>query len=122
MLVITTLQRSVPPPPLIELLHWFTAVTGSVREEVVSVQAAVGSPAAPWHSWTVTVADPPVAVMVLTIVIWQISPRPPVLSTPLLHDVVAAIVAAGLAAAATGAVVSIATGASNERANSPRNA
>ena len=26
-----TLQRSVPPPPLIELLHWVTAVTGLLR-------------------------------------------------------------------------------------------
>jgi hypothetical protein len=42
-----TLQRSVPPPPLIEPLHWVTAVTGSVKEVVVVEQAASGSPAAP---------------------------------------------------------------------------
>jgi hypothetical protein len=79
---------------LIELLHWVTAVTGLVRVLVVVVQAAVGSPAAPWHSRTVTFADPPLAVIVLTTVTWQIRPLPPGLSTPLLHVVVVAIVAA----------------------------
>jgi hypothetical protein len=42
----------------------------------------------------VTLADPPLVVIVLTTVTSQISPRPPVLSTPLLHVVVGAIVAA----------------------------
>jgi len=42
----------------------------------------------------VTVADPPLTVIRLTTVTSQIRPRPPVLSTPLLHAVVAAIVAA----------------------------
>jgi hypothetical protein len=68
----------------------------------------------------VTVADPPVAVIVFTTVIWQIRPRPPVLSTPLLQAVVAAIVAAGLTDAATGAVVNIAAGARSDRAKTPR--
>src|ERR1035437_9695440 len=97
LVVTTTLHRLVPPPPLIESLHWVTAVTGLVRTVVLSVQAALGAPAAPWHSWTVTVADPPPAVIVLTTVTWQIRPSPPVLLTPLLHVVVAAMVVAAAA-------------------------
>ena len=54
LLVTVTLQRSVPPPPLIEPLHWVTAVTGSVRVLVVIVHVASGTPAEPWHSRTVT--------------------------------------------------------------------
>ncbi len=42
-----TLQRRVPPPPLIASLHWVTVVTGSVRTAVLVSQAACGSPAAP---------------------------------------------------------------------------
>jgi len=42
----------------------------------------------------VTPADPPLDVILLTTVISQIRPRPPVLSTPLLHVVAAAIVVA----------------------------
>jgi len=60
----------------------------------VLVQAAVGSPAAPWHSRTVTVADPPLGVITFATVTSQISPWPPALSRPLLHVVVAPIVAA----------------------------
>src|SRR4029077_18281055 len=92
--VTATLQRSVPPPPLVELLHWVTAVTGAVRLWVVVVQAACGAPAAPWHSRTVTVADPPPAVKWLTTVTWQIRPRPGVSSRPLLQVGVGAIAAA----------------------------
>src|SRR5450759_3123233 len=55
---------------------------------------SVGAPAEPKHSRTVTLADPPVAVIVLTTVTSQIRPRPGVSSTPLLHVVVGAIVAA----------------------------
>ncbi len=55
---------------------------------------AVGAPAAPWHSRIVTLADPPLWVIVLTTVTWQMRPRPGVSSTPLLHVVVAATVAA----------------------------
>jgi hypothetical protein len=44
---IWALQRSVPPPPLMESLHCVTAVTGVVRTFVVVVQAACGAPAAP---------------------------------------------------------------------------
>ncbi|MEJ7696052.1 MAG: hypothetical protein WKF78_05370 [Candidatus Limnocylindrales bacterium] len=102
LLVTWTLQRREPPPPLVDPLHWSTAVTGAGRTLVLVVQAASGSPAAPWHSRTVTVAEPPAWVIVLTIVTSQINPRPPVLSTPLLQVVVAAIVAA-----ATGGVVSV---------------
>jgi hypothetical protein len=69
-------------------------VTGSARRIVVLVQAAVGSPAAPWHSRTVTVADPPVGVITFATVTSQMRPWPPALSTPLLHVVVAPIVAA----------------------------
>ena len=69
-----TLHRSVPPPPLIEPLHWTTEVTGSVRIETSTVHAASGFPAGPWHSRTVTVADPPTAVIVLSIVTSQIKP------------------------------------------------
>jgi len=57
---------------------------------------ARGTPAAPWHSRTVTRAEPPLVVIVLTIVTWQIGPRPPVLSTPLLQVVVGPIVAAAV--------------------------
>ena len=45
--VTRTLQRRVPPPPLIESLHWVTAVTGEERDVVWVVQAASGTPAAP---------------------------------------------------------------------------
>ena len=45
--VTSTLQRSVPPPPLIASLHWVTAMTGSVRRVVSVVHDASGSPAAP---------------------------------------------------------------------------
>jgi hypothetical protein len=89
-LVTPTLQRSVPPPPLIALLHWVTLVTSVVRLVVLVVQAAWGAPAAPWHSRIVTFALPPLAVIVLTTVTWQISPRHPVLSTQLLQVVVEA--------------------------------
>src|SRR5664279_3102273 len=75
-------------------LHCVTAVTGDTNAVVVVVQAACGSPAAPWHSMIVTDADPPLGVIVLTMVTSQMSPRPPVLSTPLLHVVVAAAVPA----------------------------
>ena len=92
--VIWALHRMVPPPPLIELLHWLTTVTGPVNDIVVFVHAAVGSPAAPWHSRTVTTAVPPAAVNVLMTVTSQIRPRPPVLSTPFEHVVVVPIVAA----------------------------
>jgi hypothetical protein len=60
----------------------------------VVLQAAVGAPAAPWHSRTVTVADPPLGVMTLATVTSQMRPRPPELSRPLLHVVVVATVAA----------------------------
>src|SRR6188474_703040 len=78
--VTPTLQRSVPPPPLIASLHWVTAVTGAVRTEVTTEQDAVGAPAAPWHSRTVTLAHPPVGVIVFRTVTSQIRPRPGVLS------------------------------------------
>jgi len=42
-----TLQRSVPPPPLIAVLHCVTAVTGSPRTLVWIEHDASGSPAAP---------------------------------------------------------------------------
>src|SRR5687768_13849412 len=66
LLVTSTLHRRTPPPPLIESLHWVIAVTGSVRSSVTVVQAVSGTPAEPVHSRTVTVAEPPVAVIVLT--------------------------------------------------------
>ena len=68
LLVTLTLQRSVPPPPLIESLHWLTVVTGRFMRQTVVRHEAVGSPAAPWHSRTVVLEDPPLAVMVLTMV------------------------------------------------------
>ena len=37
------------PPPLIESLHCVTWVTGDVNFDVVVLQDACGSPAAPWH-------------------------------------------------------------------------
>src|SRR5450759_4969146 len=94
--VTLTLQRSVAPPPLSELLHCVTAVTGLVRTVVLLVQLAcvAGGPAAPCHSRTVTVADPPLAVIWLTIVASQLRPWPPPLPTPLPHVVVGAIVVA----------------------------
>ena len=56
-----------------------TEVIGVLREYVVVVQVwprapSVGSPAEPRHSWTVSVADPPVAVIVLTMVTLQMMP------------------------------------------------
>src|SRR5450756_1898741 len=85
--VTLTLQRSVAPPPLSELLHCVTAVTGLVRTVVLLVQLAcvAGGPAAPCHSRTVTVADPPLAVIWLTIVTSQMRPWPPPLPIPLPH-------------------------------------
>ena len=56
------------------------------------VQAARGSPAAPWHSVTVTVAVAVVAVIVLTMLTSQITPRPPEFPALLSHVVAAAIV------------------------------
>lgn len=79
--VTPTLHLSVPPAPLIEWLHCVTAVTGCVRTFVVVTQDARGSPAAPWHSVTVTRADPPVTVILFTTVTRQIRPRPGVSST-----------------------------------------
>jgi hypothetical protein len=64
----------------------------------------------------VTVADPPLAVIVLTTVTSQIRPRPPVLSTPLLHVVVGAIVVA----ADAGEVVMTDPAASSAKATRPR--
>lgn len=46
-LEIWTLQRSVPPPPLIASLHWVTEVTGSIRMVVLVEPATCGSPVAP---------------------------------------------------------------------------
>jgi hypothetical protein len=84
---IWALQRSVPPAPLMELLHCVTAVTGVVSTFVVVEQAkppvplpSVGAPAEPRHSRTVTVAVPvsgsvPAAeVILLTTVTSQIRP------------------------------------------------
>jgi len=94
--VILTLHRSVASPPLSALLHCVTAVTGLVRTVVLFVQlvCVAGGPAAPRHSRTVTVADPPLAVIWLTIVTSQMRPWPPPLPTPLPHVVVGAIVVA----------------------------
>jgi hypothetical protein len=88
--VTDTLHRSVPPPPLAEPSHWMTDVTGAARLVVVVVQKwprapSVGSPADPRHSWTVTTADPAVAVIVLTMVTSQMMPSPPALPTPVAH-------------------------------------
>jgi len=92
--VTRTLQRNVPPPPLIESLHWLTLVTSRFMFQCVVLHDACGSPAAPWHSRTVVLDDPPALVIVLMMLTWQISPRPPLLSTPLLHVVVAATLVA----------------------------
>ncbi len=46
-LVTWTLQRRVPPPPLVAPLHCVTAVSGSASTFVCTVHAASGSPAAP---------------------------------------------------------------------------
>lgn len=94
--VTTTLHRSVPPPPLIEPSHCVTAVTGSLSGVVVFVHVASGTPAEPVHSRTVTTADPPVGVIVLTTVTSQTAPPFP---SALLHVVVGAIVTADAGAA-----------------------
>ena len=47
LLVTEALHRTVLPPPLPELLHWVTAVTGCDSVVVALVQLAVGAPAAP---------------------------------------------------------------------------
>jgi hypothetical protein len=93
LLVTTTLQRRVPPPPLIEALHWLTDVTSLVRLLTVVTQGA-GTAADPRHTWIVTREDPPVPLIVLTTVTRQISPWPPALRTPLPHVVVGPAVAA----------------------------
>src|SRR6185503_10568801 len=69
--------------------------------QTVVLHEAFGSPAAPWHSRTVVREEPPVPVIVLTTVTWQIRPRPPVLSTPLLQVEVEATFVAALAPPAT---------------------
>ena len=96
LLVTFTLQRSVPPPPLIESLHWLTTVTGRRMFQTVVLHEAVGSPAAPWHSRTVVFDVAPLVVKVLTIVTWQIRPSPPLLSMPLAQVVVGATFVAAL--------------------------
>jgi hypothetical protein len=116
LLVMVTLQRRTAPPPLAEPLHCVTEVTGSLRLVVVVVHAcprapSVGSPAEPRHSWTVTVAEPPVLVMLLTIVTWQMMPSPPTLPIPVTQAPVAL-----KEAAATWAGVTKAT-AGNSSAN-----
>ena len=120
--VTTTLHLNVPPAPLVEALHCVTAVTGAVSVSVVMAQAAVGSPAAPWHSRTVTVAEPPPDVIVFTTVTSQIKPRPGVSSTPLAQVVVGAIVVAALMPAAeasdpTRSRLAVARSAKNRRAS-----
>ena len=92
--VTRTLQRNVPPLPLMESLHWLTLVTSRFMFQCVVLHDACGSPAAPWHSRTVVLDDPPALVIVLMMLTWQINPRPPLLSTPLLHVVVAATLVA----------------------------
>jgi hypothetical protein len=93
--VMSTLHRSVLPPPQAVSLHCVTAMTGSARTVGGSDEHnASGSPAAPWHSRTVTVAEPPSAAKVLTIVTSQMTPRPGVLSIELLHVVVELITVA----------------------------
>jgi len=47
LLVTTTLQRSVLPPPFTEPLHWLTVVTSLVRLVVVFTQIVAGTPAEP---------------------------------------------------------------------------
>ncbi|MDQ3149511.1 MAG: hypothetical protein M3Q38_06270, partial [Chloroflexota bacterium] len=44
-LMTSTLQRNVPPPPLVESLHCVTAVTGSANRSVSIEHDASGSPA-----------------------------------------------------------------------------
>ena len=74
LLVTRTLQRRVPPPPLIEPLHCVTWVTGLVRLDTWVAHVA-GAPAPPLHSRTVTLADPPPpAKILLTTVTWQMRP------------------------------------------------
>ena len=96
-----TLQRRVPPPPLIESLHWLTRVTSRFMSQrlrrargrrVRRRRRDIPGPK--------ILDEPPVEVIVLTIVTRQIRPRPPELATPLLQVVVGAIVV--LAAAAAG--------------------
>ena len=108
-----TEQRIVAPPPLADPLHCVTLWTNPPTVTRVA-QAAVGAPAAPWHSRTVTVA--PTAE--LTMVVSQISPRPPELSTPLPHVISWAGsgrgVGAGVGSAVgawVGAAVAVAVGA-----------
>src|SRR5664280_1419965 len=98
-------------------------VTGWVRVAVLVVQAkpapplpSVGAPAEPRHSRTVTVAVPPLAVMVLTTVTSQIRPLPPRSPRPTPQVVVGAIVVA----AATGEVARSDTGTKRARANTIR--
>jgi hypothetical protein len=91
-------------------------VTGVVSEVVVVVHAwprapSVGSPAEPRHSYTVTTAEPPLAVTVLTMVIWQMMPSPPALPMSVEHAPTALS-----GAADTGSVVMRDTGASSAKA------
>jgi hypothetical protein len=63
----------------------------------------------------VSAADPPLAVIVLTTVIWQMMPSPPELPTPVLHAPVAAS-----GAADAGEAVTSNPAASSAKATRPR--
>src|ERR1035437_2485714 len=96
-------------------------VTGVLSEVVVVVHVwprapSVGAPAEPRHSCTVTTADPPLAVTVLTMVTWQMMPSPPALPVPVAHAPVALS-----GAADTGNVVMRDTGAISASAARARN-
>jgi len=84
LLVIFTVQVTVPPPPLPEPLHWSTEVTR--LPDGVTVVTQVGrAPAAPWHSRIVKVelVTPVARSRLLTTVTSHCTAWPPTLSVPL---------------------------------------
>ena len=108
LLMMSTLQVTVPPPPLPEPLHWSTEVV-SWSEGVVVVVHGRAALAAPWHSLVVTVelVVPVPRSMLLVMVVSQATACPPTLSVPL-HwltatpgAAAAATIGAGAAAVAT---------------------
>jgi hypothetical protein len=107
LLMMATLQLTVPPPPLPEPSHWVTEVMSWV--EVVVVVTQVGDAlAAPWHSVTVRVelVTPVARSRLLMTATEQATACPPALSVPL-HWLTAGGVSSG--AAIAGELVGLAT-------------
>src|SRR5688500_10350577 len=99
LLVMSTWQVTVPPPPLPEPLHWSTDVTTTLEFRGVTVHVGAAF-AAPWHSRMVIVelVTPVARLMLLVTVMVHSTAWPPTLSVPL-HWLTATGAAANVGAA-----------------------